>query len=122
MVVSNERKTRRVLSHARTLASTMKTGERKFVPRQQINGGKVMVEKTENDKFNVYALSNKRFIGARGKKNYAISVFKGSNAGFTSGGVYHRNTYTGKKLRSKLLTFKNGKKSYKEGSTGSKGG
>jgi len=122
LAISNERKTRRVLSHARTLASTMKKGERKFVPRQQINGGKVMVEKAENDKFNVYALSNKRFIGARGQKNYAVSVFKGSKIGFTDGGVYHQNTYMGKKLRSKLLTFKNGKKSYKEGSTGSKGG
>ena len=105
------------------MASAMKYGQRRFVPRQQVNNGKVMVEKGSNDKFKVYMFSNKSFQGSNGKKEYAIKVFNGSNKGVTdSGGAYRHNSYVFKKLHSKLLTFKNGKRAYREGSTGSRGG
>ena len=122
MAVSNDRKTRRILGHARSMASTMKYGQRRFVPRQQVNNGKVMIEKGPNDKFKVYMFSNKSFQGSNGKKEYAIKVFNGSNKGVTdSGGAYRHNSDVFKKLHGKLLTFKTGKRSYKEGSTGSRG-
>ena len=99
MAVSNDRKTRRILGHARSMASTMKYGQRRFVPRQQVNNGKVMIEKGPNDKFKVYMFSNKSFQGSGGKKEYAIKVFNGSNKGVTdSGGVYRHNSDVFKKL------------------------
>ena len=39
-----------------------------------------------------------------------------------TGGVYRHNSDVFKKLHGKLLTFKTGKRAYKEGSTGSRGG
>lgn len=63
MAISNERKKQRILHHASSVASTMKNGQRKFIPRQKVNGGKVMIEKASGDKFKVYMASDKRFQG-----------------------------------------------------------
>ncbi|MBS7524766.1 hypothetical protein LGVB_00095 [Lactobacillus gasseri] len=93
MVVSNERKKQRILHHASSVASTMKNGQRKFIPRQKVNGGKVMIEKASGDKFKVYMASDKRFQGMRGKQQYAIEVYDGSKKGISnSGGVYRQGS------------------------------
>lgn len=123
MAISNERKKQRILHHASSVASTMKNGQRKFIPRQKVNGGKVMIEKASGDKFKVYMASDKRFQGMRGKQQYAIEVYDGSKKGVSnSGGVYRQGSDMFKKIRSKLFTYKSGRKSFKEGSTGSSGG
>lgn len=125
---TSERKTQRVLSHARVLASTMKAGERKFIPRQQINGGKVMIEKGPGTDYRVYAASDNKYNVNSRKNAYGINVYKGSTdkkgvtfqtRHFKMGNV---DRYIFDKMHTRLFTFKSGKKSYRAGKTGSMGG
>ncbi len=124
----SERKTQRVLSHARVLASTMKAGERKTIPRQQINGGKVMIEKGRGNDYRVYAASDNKYNVNSRKNAYGINIYKGSTdktsvtfqaRHFKMGNV---DKYQFNKWHERLFTFKSGKKRYKAGKTGSMGG
>ena len=125
---SQQRQTQRVLSHARVIASTMKSGQRKAIPRQRINGGKVVIEKGSGNKYRVYAASDNKFNINSRRNTYGINVYEGStdhkgltlkNRHFNMGNV---DKYMFNKWHERLFTSKSGKQRYRAGKTGSMGG
>lgn len=123
-----DRPTKRVLSHARVIASTMKPGERRYIPRQKINNGKVMIAKGSGDKFQVYSASSNKYRFNSRTNIYGINEWNGStkstkltlNARYMNAGNVDK--YMFKKWYGRLFSSKAGKQRYIAGKTGSMGG
>ena len=123
-----ERQTQRVLGHARVIASTMKQGQRKAIPRQRINGGKVIIEKGSGSKYRVFAASENKYNVNGRKKAYGLNVYEGSIAHKVLPlknrhlSIVYVDKYLFNKWHDRLFTFKSGKQKYRAGKTGSMGG
>lgn len=127
-MTQHERKTQRVLGHARVIASTMKPYQKKAIPRQRINGGKVVIEKGPGSKYRVYAASDNKYNVNSRTNAYGINVYEGSTdhkgVKFLSRTLNMGNVdkYEFNKWHKRLFTFKSGKQRYRAGKTGSMGG
>ncbi|NRO47713.1 hypothetical protein IMAU30132_00063 [Lactobacillus helveticus] len=106
----------------------MKPGERRYIPRQKINNGKVMIVKGSDDKFQVYSASSNKYRFNSRTNIYGINEWNGStkstkltlNARYMNAGNVDK--YMFKKWYGRLFSSKAGKQRYKAGKTGSMGG